>query len=64
MIDEDDGVLEAILFVALKDWAASLMQFGMTREEAWMIVLSEIKETTERVQADYEQKKKGGCSND
>jgi hypothetical protein len=51
---------EFVVGKALKDWATALMQFGMTREEARNIVLSDIKEQTERVKFDYEEKKKGG----
>lgn len=51
---------EFVVGKALKDWATALMQFGMTREEARDIVLSEIKRETERVKFDFEEKKKGG----
>ena len=51
---------EFIVGKALKDWATALMQFGMTRDEARVHVLSEIKRETERIKFDYEEKKKGG----
>lgn len=51
---------EFVVGKALKDWATALMQFGMTREEARAIVLSDIKERTEQVNLNYEEKKKGG----
>lgn len=51
---------EFVIGKALKDWATALMQFGMTRDEARVIVLAEVKEMTERVNANYEEKKKGG----
>jgi hypothetical protein len=61
MDDEQDGSTkwEFVVGRALKDWASALMQFGMTRAEARVIVLAEIKEMTERVNADFAEKKGG-----
>jgi hypothetical protein len=53
---------ENVIGKALKDWTTTLMQFGMTREEARDIVLSDIKRETARVEFDFEQRKKGGRS--
>ena len=58
--DADRKRWENIVGKALKSWATALMQFGMTRDEAREIILTEIGTMTERVNADFEEKKKGG----
>ena len=62
--DADRRRWENIVGKALKTWATALMQFGMTRDEARDIILAEIGTMTERVNADFEEKKKGGMFNE
>jgi len=58
--DADRKRWENVVGKALKNWATALMQFGMTRDEARDIILSDIQRQTERVRFEYEEKKKGG----